>query len=109
MHFGGIRIGTDAGDLHRGWVWRDGEHSSIKEWKVTSDIAADGVTQTATHVNATDKLGRVHELEADVFRVSPGPAGIRPNSSSAPGQGTECPRGQSYFPWCSANGGGPVS
>ena len=20
-HFGGIRIGTDAGDLHRGWVW----------------------------------------------------------------------------------------
>src|SRR6266550_4246240 len=24
-HFGGIRIGTEAGDLHRGWVWRDGE------------------------------------------------------------------------------------
>ena len=23
-HFGGIRIGTDAGDLHRGWVWTDG-------------------------------------------------------------------------------------
>ena len=25
VHFGGIRIGTEAGDLHRGWVWRDGE------------------------------------------------------------------------------------
>ena len=24
MHFGGIRLGTDAGDLHRGWVW-DGD------------------------------------------------------------------------------------
>ena len=23
-HFGGIVIGTDGGDLHRGWVWRDG-------------------------------------------------------------------------------------
>ena len=34
-HFGGIVIGTDAGDLHRGWVWRDGEHESIAEWKVT--------------------------------------------------------------------------
>src|SRR3954454_14401873 len=22
VHFGGIRIGTDAGDLHRGWVWK---------------------------------------------------------------------------------------
>ena len=24
-HFGGIVIGTEGGDLHRGWVWRDGE------------------------------------------------------------------------------------
>jgi hypothetical protein len=80
-HFGGIRIGTDAGDLHRGWVWTDGAHSSIKEWKVTSELADDGVTHTATHVHATDKLGRVHELHADVFRVSPGPAGIRPDST----------------------------
>ena len=80
-HFGGIRIGTDAGDLHRGWVWTEGEHSSIKEWKVTSEVADDGVTHTATHVHATDKRGRVHELNADVFRVSPGPAGIRANST----------------------------
>jgi len=62
VHFGGIRIGTDAGDLHRGWVWTEGAHSSIKEWKVTSEVADDGVTHTATHVHATDKLGRVHEL-----------------------------------------------
>ena len=68
-HFGGIRIGTDAGDLHRGWVWTEGAHSSIKEWKVASEIADDGVTHTATHVHATDKCGRVHELHADVFRV----------------------------------------
>jgi hypothetical protein len=80
-HFGGIRIGTDAGDLHRGWVWTGGEHSSIREWKVTSEIADDGVTHTATHVHATDKHGRVHELDADVFRVSPGPSGIRPDST----------------------------
>jgi hypothetical protein len=80
-HFGGIRIGTDAGDLHRGWVWTGGEHSSIREWKVTSEVAGDGVTHTATHVHATDKAGRVHELDAEVFRVSPGPAGIRPDST----------------------------
>ena len=30
VHFGGIRIGTEAGDLHRGWVWKDGEHTSLK-------------------------------------------------------------------------------
>ena len=24
LHFGGIRLGTDDGDLHRGWVWDDG-------------------------------------------------------------------------------------
>ena len=80
-HFGGIRIGTDAGDLHRGWVWTDGEASSIKEWKVTSEVAADGVTHTATHVHATDKRGRVHQLDAEVLRVSPGPAGVKPNTT----------------------------
>ncbi len=81
VHFGGILIGTDAGDLHRGWVWTEGEHSSIKEWKVTSELADDGVTHTRTHVHATDKRGRVHELHADILRVSPGPAGIRPNAT----------------------------
>ncbi len=81
VHFGGIRIGTEAGDLHRGWVWKDGEHSSIREWKVTSELAPDGVTHTATHVHATDKLGRVHELDAEILRVFPGPAGVRPNTT----------------------------
>ncbi len=32
MHFGGIRLGTVAGDLHRGWVWEDGRLTSIREW-----------------------------------------------------------------------------
>jgi hypothetical protein len=81
VHFGGIRIGTEAGDLHRGWVWKDGAHASIREWKVTSELAPDGVTHRATHVLATDKLGRVHQLDAEVLRVSPGPAGVRPNTT----------------------------
>ena len=80
-HFGGIVIGTDAGDLHRGWVWRDGAHESIAEWSVTSELEGDGVTHRATHVKATDKAGRVHALEADVFRVEPGPSAVRPNST----------------------------
>lgn len=80
-HFGGIVIGTDGGDLHRGWVWRDGEHSSIAEWKVTSDLEEDGITHKATHVLATDKLGRTHALEAELLRVEPGTAGIKPGTT----------------------------
>jgi hypothetical protein len=80
-HFGGIVIGTPDGDLHRGWVWRDGEHASIAEWKVTSELAGDGVTHRKTFVTATDKAGRTHDLEADVFRVEPGPAGIQPSTT----------------------------
>jgi hypothetical protein len=70
VHFGGIRIGTDAGDLHRGWVWRDGEASSIREWDVRTELADDGVTHRATHVRATDKTGRTHELDAEILRVA---------------------------------------
>jgi hypothetical protein len=68
-HFGGIRIGTPAGDLHRGWVWRDGEATSIADWHVTSELADDGVTHQVSHVEATDKAGRVHELRGDILRV----------------------------------------
>jgi hypothetical protein len=80
-HFGGIRIGTDAGDLHRGWVWKDGESASIAEWDVRTEVEDDGVTHKVSHVTATDKLGRVHELRADLLRVDPGTAGIRPNGT----------------------------
>ena len=69
VHFGGIRIGTDAGDLHRGWVWRDGRAASIREWEVRSELQPDGVTHRVSHVRATDKNGRVHELRGDVLRV----------------------------------------
>jgi len=71
VHFGGIRIGTELGDLHRGWVWRDGEHVSIAEWDVRTELAADGITHAVSHVRATDKLGRVHELRGDLLRVAP--------------------------------------
>ena len=70
IHFGGIRIGTDAGDLHRGWVWRDGAATSIREWDVRTELAEDGLTHRVSHVRASDKHDRVHELRADVLRVA---------------------------------------
>jgi hypothetical protein len=75
-HFGGIVIGTERGDLHRGWVWRDGEHASIAEWRVRTELADDGITHRRSFVTAVDKAGREHELVADVIRVEPGTAGI---------------------------------
>lgn len=80
-HFGGIRIGTPSGDLHRGWVWKDGEHASIATWDVSSELEDDGVTHRATHVVATDKLGREHVLDAEILRVEPGRAGVRPSTT----------------------------
>ena len=68
-HFGGIRIGTPAGDLHRGWVWHEGEAASIRSWDVRTEVADDGITHRVSHVTATDKAGRTHELRGDVLRV----------------------------------------
>jgi len=80
-HFGGIRIGTDAGDLHRGWVWRDGALASIERWDVSSELEDDGVTHAVTRLLVTDKSGRTHQLEGRMLRVEPGPAGLRPNTT----------------------------
>jgi hypothetical protein len=71
VHLGGIRIGTDMGDLHRGWIWKDGEHASISDWDVNTELAPDDITHRVTHVRATDKRGRVHELRGDLLRVAP--------------------------------------
>ena len=71
VHFGGIRIGTEAGDLHRGWVWKDGEAASIRAWDVRTELAEDGLTQRVAHVRARDSRGREHALRADVLRVAP--------------------------------------
>jgi hypothetical protein len=70
VHFGGIRIGTELGDLHRGWVWRDGDAASIRAWDVRTELEPDGVTHKVSHVHATDKAGRVHELRGDLLRVA---------------------------------------
>jgi len=80
-HFGGIRIGTDAGDLHRGWAWTNGQHASIAEWAVRTELEDDGVTHKVSHVTARDKLGRTHELRADLLRVEPGKRGVRPSTT----------------------------
>jgi hypothetical protein len=80
-HFGGIVIGTEGGDLHRGWVWRDGAHESIAEWRITSELDDDGVTHRRTMVTALDKAGREHDLVADVIRVEPGAAGVAPSTT----------------------------
>ncbi len=85
VHFGGIRIGTDSGDLHRGWVWRDGAHSSIRNWDVRTEMADDGVTHKVTHVKATDAEGRVHDLRADLLRVHGIPSGAK--STTVVGEG----------------------
>jgi len=74
VHFGGIRIGTDAGDLHRGWVWMEGRATSVGRWDVRTELEDDGLTHRVSHVTATDKAGRVHQLRGDLLRVAAAPA-----------------------------------
>src|SRR4029077_3675639 len=71
MHLGGIVIGTAAGELHRGWVWRDGAFASIRQWDVRTELAGDGLTHRVTRIRARDARDRVLELRGDVRRVAP--------------------------------------
>ena len=70
MHFGGIRIGTEAGDLHRGWVWADGHATSVAEWRVRTELADDGVTHRVVDLEVVDKKERAYALRGDVLRVA---------------------------------------
>jgi hypothetical protein len=70
LHFGGIRLGTAAGDLHRGWVSVDGEVTSVREWQVRTELADDGLTQRVVHAIVSDKRNRTYHLTGDVLRVA---------------------------------------
>jgi hypothetical protein len=70
VHFGGIRLGTDAGDLHRGWVWDGGRAASVAEWRVRTELADDAVTHRVVHLEVLDKEGRLYALRGDVLRVA---------------------------------------
>jgi len=73
-HLGGIRIGSsDAPDLHRGWIWRDGGHESIREWQIRTELADDGLTQRVVHLSVIDKTGRQTDLRGELLRVAPLP------------------------------------
>ena len=77
LHFGGIRLGTDAGDLHRGWVSRSGRVTSVRDWALTTEVADDGLTHRVVHLDVTDKADRTHRLTGRVLRVADigGPGG----------------------------------
>ena len=70
LHFGGIRLGTGHGDLHRGWVSDDGWAASIAEWQVRTEPADDGLTQRTVHLTVVDKRGTRYALRGDVLRVA---------------------------------------
>ena len=70
LHFGGIRLGTEAGDLHRGWVSRDGRVTSVRNWGLSTEVAGDGLTQRVIHLEVTDKEGRTEQLTGRVLRVA---------------------------------------
>jgi len=70
VHFGGIRLGTEAGDLHRGWVYDGGRATSVAEWRLRTELADDGVTHRVVHLDVVDKSGRTYPLRGDVLRVA---------------------------------------
>jgi hypothetical protein len=70
LHFGGIRLGTGAGDLHRGWVWDGARATSVAEWRLRTELAEDAVTHRVVHLDVVDKRDRTYHLRGDVLRVA---------------------------------------
>jgi len=71
FHVGGLRMGTAAGDLHRGWIWRGGEATSVRHWNVRTETAADRLTPRRLELTVTDKHGMIERLHGEVLRVVP--------------------------------------
>ena len=53
-----------------GWVSEDGRVTSIREWRLRTELADDGLTQQRVHAVVVDKKDRHYELTGDVLRVA---------------------------------------
>jgi hypothetical protein len=70
LHFGGIKLGTDAGDLHRGWVSANGRVASVRHWDLSTELADDQLTHRVMHLKVMDKADRTYDLTGRVLRVA---------------------------------------
>ncbi len=70
LHFGGILLGTAAGELHRGWVADGDRVTSVREWRVRTTVAGDGLTHERVELTVVDKRGREYRLDGEVLRVA---------------------------------------
>ncbi len=70
LHFGGIKLGTDAGDLHRGWVSVNGRVASVRHWDLSTELADDQLTHEVMHLKVMDKAERTYDLTGRVLRVA---------------------------------------
>lgn len=71
FQLGGIRVFSDRGELHRGWIRRGGEITTIRRWGIRTTTADDGLTQRRVELEVADKLGGVLRLDGEVLRVAP--------------------------------------
>jgi hypothetical protein len=70
VHLGATRIANPDGDLHRGWLWRDGDFVTIRNLEIETETEADGITPKRSQVIATDKQGGRHEFTGEMIWVS---------------------------------------
>lgn len=71
FQLGGIRVSSDRGELHRGWIRRGGEITTVRRWGIRTTTAPDGLTQRRVELEVADKLGGVLRLDGEVLRVAP--------------------------------------
>ena len=62
-------MGTEAGDVHKGWVWRDGRSSSIRHWELETVVHDDKMTPKSLDLVITDKEGHLHKLHGEIIRA----------------------------------------
>ena len=71
FQLGGIRVSSDRGELHRGWIRRGGEITTVRRWGLRTTTEEDGLTHRRVELEVADKLGGTLRLAGDVLRVAP--------------------------------------
>jgi len=70
FQLGGIRVFATEGELHRGWIRRGAEITTVRHFGVRTTLADDGFTHRGLVLEVTDKHGGTIRLDGEILRVA---------------------------------------
>lgn len=70
IHVGASVLAGPRGVLHRGWIWREGRHRSLRHVEIKTELERDGIHVRRSSLRLIDSEGQEHFLQGEMIWIA---------------------------------------